>query len=476
MASLAEMLGGEARPAAEVGALAAPEPAAPGAAAAAAPLAADVAMEEAAAAQAVDAAPAEAAPVLLLEVFEDRAPAAPAAAAAETAPPPAAGPSAAATAAVTQPAGAEEADELAALRELIQRLPPSQARRERRRLAVAELTGRPLSEVKRMSKGQLARLRKQARQQGAAGAKHEKKLSAKQRRAAAATAQAALDRLFEAALGGDAAAWAAACAGLSQEEREALALREVDLEDYRRQIAAAAKLPGADSTLQGAAAADDGDGGSEGEEAGGPAAAPSGSDWEPGSSEEEGASSEDESMGPGSEEEEAAAAAVEAAAAAHGGHYLRSCNAEAAAAAAGVPAAPGGADEAQWFWERQQARQRHAEQQQQQGRAERRQQGPAQPLSPLHHEVKEFAELARPTPQEVRHPSSLQRALQLVWAPWERLTPPLATLLANPRCRLPRLPAWFLSALDLGCHQVHACAPVLALGGAGVWAWGVLPL
>ncbi|KAL4428251.1 hypothetical protein ABPG75_002340 [Micractinium tetrahymenae] len=443
LASLAAMLGGEAPSAmAAAGvpaaaALQAAEGAAPAASAAAAAAAAppdvpagfpaDVVMEEAEAEAEAAGGPSEAAPMLLLEVFEDRAPAP----AAPPAQPVEAG--AAAAAAPTELPGADEA-ELSALRALVQQLPPAQCKREQRWLEAAEASGLPLSEVKRISKAQLGKLSKQARKQAAKGAKAAKKLSAKQRRAAAATAQAALDRLFDAAVSGDAAAWAAACAGLSEEEREALATREVDLEDYRRKIAAAAKLPGADSALQAAAGSGSGEeveqaeaaqeAGDEREEE---AAAPSGSDWEPGSSEEgeassgndasvagssedegsgeedAGSSSEDEGGSDG--DEEAAAAAAEAAAAAHGGHYLRSCDREAAAAAAvaaGVPAAPGGGEEAQWFWERQQARQRHAQQQpQQQARPEAQRQGPPQQLSPLHYEVESFAEGATPTRQEV---------------------------------------------------------------------------
>lgn len=389
-----------AAPAAPQGAPAGP---AAGACAAAEAAAADVLMDDALPADAVASAPSKAAPFLLLEVFEDRAPAAPgpaattaaaAAAAALTAPPTAAEPPGARSKALSEPAWGQEA-ELAALRARVPQLPPSQARRELRRIAVVELTGRPMSDVRQLSKAQLSKLLKEAKRGTAAG---EKQASAKQRRAAAATAQAALDRLFEPALGGDAAAWEAACAGLSQEERDALALREVDLEDYRRKIAAAAKLPGVDSVLQAAGASEDGgsDAGEEEEE--GPAR--SGSRLGAGLS-EGASSSDDERMGGGSAQDEAAAAAVAAAAAAHGGHYLRSCDAEAAAAAAtGVPSAPGDGEEAQWFWEQQQARQRQS--QVRPTRPERRQQGPAQPLSPLHFEVEAFAERATPTTQEVR--------------------------------------------------------------------------
>jgi hypothetical protein len=360
---------------------------------------------------------------MLLEVFEDRAP------------PPAAAPAAVQAAAGSAPAGGgeeEEAEAARKLQELDDAAAALQARlAEVRRRAgedglsgkalsqrvlcaeVAALTGRSDAELAAMGAKALRKLARQAR-----GAAKRARDAAAGKRSAGAAAAALLDRLFPAAAGGDEAAWAAACAALSEAEREVLRGQGIDLEAYRREVATRGAAAGPAASLGDWLCAG---GEGEGEEEGGSAGEVDGPP-------------EGDAEGLEAAAGARAAATLDAAVAAHGGHYLRSCDAAAAGAA--------GDEQPPWFWEQQQQQEQGAgaplpahqqqqpqhaawqpqEQQEQEQAAWQQQQywqqlrqqqeqalwqaqaaaqRGAGPLSPLHHEVAALALQATPTPLEV---------------------------------------------------------------------------
>lgn len=188
-------------------------------------------------------------------------------------------------------------------------------------------------------------------------------------RAEKEAAAAALDRLFEVAADGSAAAWHAAAEGLSDMERSALAAKGVDLEKYRQGLAA--RVAGG--------AGEAGSGGEDGSASDGDSSEEEGEEEE----EEEGLSSDEEASGSEGEEEEGSDWSPGSEGEEEGSEWETASESEEEEEEAEPAAGGAGAQPPSFFWERRQ-------QQGQQG------------FSPLHFEVEAFAQRATPTQAEVR--------------------------------------------------------------------------